>query len=453
MLGTRRRLDDRDCRDCREHGEPPEREDVLRALRHRRRRREAFGCAELAERLGLDVRGRHVAALVLAAYDEHLRVHRVWRDLRCLRVAASVHRMDRAAGHHRRRHRAGVLRERQLHRRGRALAGDRRRHQVGEVERVTGEQRRRVRTAEHGVVRHLRHRQGGRGQRPGGALRLSMRRWLGHRTWPQRHRRRQRLGPHRHGVSRRLEMDVDRVEHLRVEGLARDRRHLLVVVGRKPLRLRHALGAVEVEAKRRGSDLDHVAVREHERVVLEVAVDDRAVARAAIDDHPRAAVVAKIEVLARHRDIGEHDVVVEAAADRVRLARGDQLLEARVVAGRDHEPRGRAHGDHERGAAALIVDGGLLDRARVRARDVRDHLLARWRPVEPELAELVRDLALFDGRARLVLTPLRIGLDRGLFLLVRKRLRLWHNVSRYTLRPARIGSPAHRCKLYGAPRT
>ena len=226
-------------------------------------------------------------------------------------------------------------------------------------------------------------------------------------------------------------MDVDRIEiHRlgRVEWLARDGRHLFVVGAEAIDAAQGALalhrGRQEIEPERRRSDLDHIAVREHERVVFEVAVDHRAVARAAIDDHPRAVVVTQIEVLARHRDVGEHEVVIEPAPDRVRLAREEILRDAGVVASGDHEPGGCTRGRPDRRDQVLIL---IIDRvvvATVGAGDVRDQTVAT------ELR-----VALFDGRTRFV-GPLRVGFDRGFFVLVRKRFRLRHNVWRNTLRPA-----------------
>src|SRR6185503_14547518 len=121
---------------------------------------------------------------------------------------------------------------------------------------------------------------------------------------------------------------------------------------------------------------------------------------------------------------------------------------AGVIALRDLQARDITHRRDRGELRVLVVDRGLVAGARAGARDVRSTAAARGRVVQRP--NFVCDVALFDGRARLVL-PLRFD-RRFLFFVVRERLRLWHNVGRYTLWPSRIWSPAHRLKLYGAQR-
>jgi len=226
--------------------------------------------------------------------------------------------------------------------------------------------------------------------------------------------------------------DLRRRRGVVAQRLACYRRRLLLVVEIDVERLRDAARrAVRmIEAKRRVTDLDLIAVREREWLVLDVAVDERAVAGAAIDHDPRALLVPEVEVLARHRDIGQHDVVIDRATDGVIFPRNDLDLLTAVIAGDDHQPGEDClrRDDRERCVRALIVDGGLVEDA-VRGRgDVGDVVAAAR---QPQGANLLRNFTLLDGRTGLFL-PAR--LDRGLLVLVVKMLgHLRHHVRRYAL--------------------
>jgi hypothetical protein len=226
---------------------------------------------------------------------------------------------------------------------------------------------------------------------------------------------------------------LGRGHRLVAQWLAGDGRRLLALVEIDVERLRDAARRAirMIEAERGVSDLDLVAVRERERLVLEVPVHHRAVARAAIGEHPGALLVAEVEVLSRDRDIGQHDVVIDRATDGVIFSRDDLDLLTAVIALRDHEPRenGLRRDDRERGVCALIVDGRLVEDGAVRGRGDVGDVVAAARHAEG--ANLLRDFTLLD-RGRRLLLPAR--LDRGLLVVVIEGLgHLRHHVRRYAL--------------------
>ena len=94
-----------------------------------------------------------------------------------------------------------------------------------------------------------------------------------------------------------------------------------------------------LEANDRLPELQPIAVAQKARAGLEAVVDERAIARSVIDEAIASAVELEGQMLARDRDIGEHDVVVQPATHGHGLA-VELDLSALILAGNDDELAG-----------------------------------------------------------------------------------------------------------------
>jgi hypothetical protein len=188
-----------------------------------------------------------------------------------------------------------------------------------------------------------------------------------------------------------------------------ERARLVELLGAGPLaeRLRLQSGRGALEHQHRVAQLELVAVTEAEGAVLVAAVDHRPVAGAEVVQDVAAAVELDGQVLARHRDVGEHDVVVHAAPDRgAPAAQGE--APAAIGPGLHHQPRGA----ERRRAGLRLQRGPPSDRPLLL---VRHHGQGRAAARALVLGRIVeRGAAGLTGPGRQVIDEVQLAVGAGL---------------------------------------